>query len=760
VATRAEAALGLARGGWLVFPLHHHVGDGRCSCGDKLCFWPHSRNAAKHPRWEKGTLEKGLLCATSDVTQVMAWWGKWPEANIGLRTGDGVFVVDVDGPEGAAYLAERGVPNTLSATTGRGTHLYFFAPEGIEIRNRAKIAPDLDVRGDGGYVLAPCSEHASGAVYAWVDQEAEIAEAPEWLVDAVREREAPEREPVVATYRAPGEITPYAKAALEREFERLSAAGEGSRNHTLFCAVANLAELVAGGELPESLVRDESWAIARAIGLEEMETRRTIDSAFRKASRNPRVAPEPRTRREAPRGASQSASPAVMDVDPEIVAEPFVPEQGSPNGHVLVLPAPAVEYPLGVWPSQIAEFIAATAHSVCVQPEAVGTAVLAVAASVIGRARWLDVKGEGGWIERPGIYAGLVGDVSRRKSPALRAAKAPLEALHAERAAKWNDEHERWEAEPGTKGEPQLESPLMKDVTTEVLALALKAHPRGVVLVADELIGWLNSMGQYKGGKGNDRQRWVEAWNGDTIDVFRASRKRIVVEHPCVSVVGGVQPDVFAGLTAVRDGLAERFLYCVMPKVPVDANTPDVPRSVRGTWDAIVRGLYDLREAQVVCDVPGCLTAARQRAVDALNEAPEELEGYLGKGETHLGRIAIVLAAVWEVCGGERELTAAGVGRAEDLWGFYADQARRLFTGDLLPVKVYQIASPMKERDLIAWLRARDGTGTKREAMRGNGPLRNMAAKDADAVIYVCAARGNVQVENGARGSVILTLAT
>jgi bifunctional DNA primase/polymerase-like protein/uncharacterized protein DUF3987 len=724
VATRAEAALGLARGGWLVFPLHHHVGNGRCSCGDRLCFWPHSRNAAKHPRWEKGTLEKGLLCATSDVAQVMAWWGKWPEANIGLRTGDGVFVVDVDGPEGAAYLAERGVPDTLTSTTGRGRHLYFFAPEGIEIRNRAKIAPDLDVRGDGGYVLAPCSEHASGAVYAWIDQEAEIAEAPEWLVDAVREREAPERETAVAAYRVPGEITPYAKAALEREFDRLSAAGEGSRNHTLFCAVANLAELVAGGELPEGLVREESWAIARAIGLEETETRRTIDSAFRKASHNPRVAPEPKK---------------------------FIPEQGSPNGHVLVLQAPVVEYPLGVWPSQIAEFIAATAHSVCVQPEAVGTAVLAVAASVIGRARWLDVKGEGGWVERPGIYAGLVGDVSRRKSPALRAAKAPLEALHAEKAARWNNEHERWEAEPGTKGEPQLESPLMKDVTTEVLALALKAHPRGVVLVADELIGWLNSMGQYKGGKGNDRQRWVEAWNGDTIDVFRASRRRIVVEHPCVSVVGGVQPDVFAGLTAVRDGLAERFLYCVMPKVPVDANTPDVPRSVRGTWDAIVRGLYELREAQVVCDVPGCLMAARQRAVDALNEAPEELEGYLGKGETHLGRIAIVLAAVWEVCGGERELSAAGVGRAEDLWGFYADQARRLFMGDVLPVKAYQIGSPALEGAVMRYLRSHGGQATKRDLMRG--PLQHARGRDAEETIAVLISRGTIQPSPGQRST-------
>lgn len=743
--TRAEAALGLARSGWLVFPLHHHVGDGRCSCGDKLCFYPHTKTAAKHPR-----TANGLKDASSDPAQVMAWWGKWPEANIGVRTGDGVFVVDVDGEAGWEFLKTHGVPTTLSARTGRGVHLYLYAPEGVAIRNRAKVGPELDVRGDGGYVLAPPSEHASGAIYEWESVGAEIAEAPEWLVELVRERPVSAVDRAALPRRTEG-LESYVRAALEGEVNRVLEAMPGTRNDTLNTAAFALGQLVAADALPESATEALRDA-ALAVGLSERETDLTLRSGLEAGKRQPRDIPErPPDKSERPpaRGLSEVEP---REQSPEIVVARLELDQwtqATGNGHALVVAPPAVEYPLGVWPSQVAEFIQATAHSVCVMPEAVGTAVLAVAASVIGRTRWLDIKGEGGWVERPAIYAGLVGDVSRRKSPALRAAKAPLEALHAEKAAKWNDEHERWEAEPGTKGEPQLESPLMKDVTTEVLALALKAHGRGVVLVADELIGWLNSMGQYKGGKGNDRQRWVEAWNGDTIDVFRASRKRIVVEHPCVSVVGGVQPDVFAGLTAVRDGLAERFLYCVMPKVAVDANTPDVPRQVRETWDAIVRALYELREAEVVCDVPGCLTGARQRAVDVLNEAPEELEGYFGKGETHLARIAIVLAAVWEVCGGERELTAAGVGRAEDLWGFYADQARRLFTGDVLPIKTYQIGSPVIEQAVLRYMCSHGNEATKRDLMRG--PLHRVRARDAEETLAALLAKGQIGPKPGPR---------
>ena len=793
--------MGLALGGWLVFPLHHHAGDGRCSCGDPLCFYPQTKTAAKHPR-----TKNGLHDATSDPAQVMAWWAKWPEANIGVRTGDGMFVVDVDGEAGWEFLKERELPVTKMVRTGRGVHLWFWVPDGVTVRNRSKVGPELDVRGDGGYVLAPPSEHASGAVYEWVDEAVPIADAPAWLVELVRERpyEAPPK-PIVPTIRTPESVEAYARAALNGEVQRVLDAGDGAQNDTLNTAAFALGQLVGAGALPESVVVRallDAWdALEPGNGPGMRKGAATIRSGLEAGKRQPRQIPErseqwqtshaqiatdsgadvphatdgassgtrstttsnenvtskaigttfttlddiperPPDKRESPRGKGLSNS-SEGDSGEITVAErtPTVP---SPNGA-----RPHVEYPLGVWPGQVAEFIEQTASSVCVAPEAVGTCVLAVAASVIGRTRWLDVKGEGGWIERPGIYAGLVGDVSRRKSPALRAAKAPLEAIHKERAASWQREHELWEETPGKTPEPQLESPLMKDVTTEVLALALKAHPRGVVMVADELVGWLNSMGQYKGGKGNDRQRWVEAWNGDLLDVFRVSRKRIVVENPCVSVIGGVQPDVFAGLTAVRDGLAERFLYCVLPKVPVAADTPDVPRNVRGTWEGIVRALYELKEAEVVCEVPGCLTEARQRAIDLERDAPEELEGYFGKGQTHLARIAIVLSAMWEVCGGEYGLTSAGVDRAEDLWAFYAEQARDLFMGDVLPVKTYIVASPALERAVLRHLEKHGGQATERDLMRG--PLSHARGREATETLAVLISRGTIRKEPGQR---------
>jgi hypothetical protein len=97
-----------------------------------------------------------------------------PEANIGVLTGtpSGVVVTDVDGAEGEQSLDDLGLANveSLVSHTGRGRHLFFSHPGGT-VRSRVKVAPGLDVRGDGGYVVAPPSLHASGAKYAWANAE-------------------------------------------------------------------------------------------------------------------------------------------------------------------------------------------------------------------------------------------------------------------------------------------------------------------------------------------------------------------------------------------------------------------------------------------------------------------------------------------------------------------------------------------------------------------------------------------------------------
>lgn len=160
LAPNGRAALAYAAEfGWAVMPLHTPTVEG-CSCRQASC-----ESVGKHPR-----TMNGLKGATTDAEQIRAWWRIWPDANVGIATGatSGLVVVDVDGPEGEAALdALGGVPLTPTVLTGKGRHLYFLHPGG-EVRNSAgRLGAKVDTRGDGGYVVAPPSVHASGARYTW-----------------------------------------------------------------------------------------------------------------------------------------------------------------------------------------------------------------------------------------------------------------------------------------------------------------------------------------------------------------------------------------------------------------------------------------------------------------------------------------------------------------------------------------------------------------------------------------------------------------
>ncbi|CAK0775780.1 hypothetical protein CCP3SC1_70052 [Gammaproteobacteria bacterium] len=163
-----RAALIYASWGWHVLPIHA-LREGKCSCGLEKCTSP-----GKHP-----LTRNGVLSATLDRKIIEQWYRQWPWANLAIATGrcSSLFVLDIDprhsGDDSLSDLISRhqgGLPHTVECLTGGGgNHLYFSYPAtGEVIRNSAgKVGPGIDVRGDGGYVLAPPSCHASGRNYEW-----------------------------------------------------------------------------------------------------------------------------------------------------------------------------------------------------------------------------------------------------------------------------------------------------------------------------------------------------------------------------------------------------------------------------------------------------------------------------------------------------------------------------------------------------------------------------------------------------------------
>jgi Bifunctional DNA primase/polymerase, N-terminal/Primase C terminal 1 (PriCT-1) len=142
------------------------------------------------PRGKEPATANGCNAATVDPCLIERWWRQEPDCNIGIATGarSHVFALDVDGGDAETALRkledEHGaLPPTVESITARGRHLYFEWP-GKPVRNSAgTVGPGLDIRGDGGYVLAPPSLHPSGRAYCWsVDSAGAFAHAPEWLL--------------------------------------------------------------------------------------------------------------------------------------------------------------------------------------------------------------------------------------------------------------------------------------------------------------------------------------------------------------------------------------------------------------------------------------------------------------------------------------------------------------------------------------------------------------------------------------------------
>lgn len=249
----------------------------------------------------------GVKDATRDPEVIRRWWASCPAANVGLATGGGFFVLDVDGDEGWAVLggliARHGAaPPTVTVCTGGGWHFFFGTPAGRTIRNSAgKMGAKLDVRGSGGYVVAPPSLHPSGRRYAFAvglePWSVPLAAPPPWLLDLIDPSPAMVSSPPsfgrarscpVPVAGAGGDA--YGRAALEEELARLAGAGEGARNHALNRAAFSLGQLVGAGRLAGAAVAAALASVARQIGLDRREAERTIASGLEAGMANPRGA--------------------------------------------------------------------------------------------------------------------------------------------------------------------------------------------------------------------------------------------------------------------------------------------------------------------------------------------------------------------------------------------------------------------------------------------------------------------------------------
>jgi hypothetical protein len=273
----------------------------------------------------------GLYKATTDENKIREWWTLWPNAMIGLRTGSipGFWATDPDAPEeeddpdGVLNWIELQEihgeipPTRIHKTPGGGFHYLFKWRDDkpITLKEGELAGLGINVRGEGGYIVAPGSVTAKNGVYE-VHDPSDIAEAPDWLYDLILDKKVEEPVEVRTAVMSPEARHHYGEAALRGEVAKVSAAAKTTRNITLNRAAFSLGQLVAIGVLTDHEVTNGLYAASVANGYVKDDgpgaARQTIRSGLKAGLLYPRVIAE---RDEEDHG----------DTEPAQVPKPFAP---------------------------------------------------------------------------------------------------------------------------------------------------------------------------------------------------------------------------------------------------------------------------------------------------------------------------------------------------------------------------------------------------------------------------------------------------
>lgn len=244
-----EAALAYEQRGWSVIPI--------------------AANGSKKPllaTWERYQKKRAT------PGEIKAWWTTWPSANIAIVTGavSGIFALDVDPRHGgeAGPILDAAPTEAVSVTGSGGNHLLYRLP-GDGLPNRVGVVAGIDVRAEGGYIIAPPSVHGNGDGYWW-EVLGEPAEMPAAMVASIR------RPPDKQT--KDGDAPKWVEALLSE------GAPDGERNDS----ATKLAGYFQGKGIPRdityTMVRD--WNESKNYpALSEREIRTTVDSVYRTAAR-------------------------------------------------------------------------------------------------------------------------------------------------------------------------------------------------------------------------------------------------------------------------------------------------------------------------------------------------------------------------------------------------------------------------------------------------------------------------------------------
>lgn len=541
-----DYALYYAKRGWRVLPLHNVLEDGRCSCRQDC-----GKNHSKHPRINDWPTE-----ATTNEDIIREWWTFWPNANVGIAMGvdSNLLGIDIDvktcpGDQEFTKLENKhGVVGDLPIvrTPTGGYHLYFTCPRFF--KNGTNVVPGVDVRAEGGLLVAPPSITPKGS-YTWATElEAEPIPPPQWLIDLLTEHHKgkPEIPDIVREGGRNDVMTSIAGAIRRRGL----------------CREAIEAALIAENKkrcnppLPDREIK----IIARSIARYEAD-----DPILAKVG---------------------------VKEEPWDTPKPF-------NAHTLPL------FPVETLPAWLQNFCRGMARETQTPIDLPAMFALTILSATV--AKKYRVHLQHGWYQPLNVYNIVVMRSGGGKSPVFSEALKPLGDYEQKLCSenKLEIEHQNIEIQikeaereklikDHTKAGNDVEKGMLhgriqeltlelvnlerltkpqlvaEDVTAEALTSAIFRNSGRIAVLSDEGDGVLENMsGRYSKNGSPNFDIYLKGHSGEPLRVDRIGRPAEYIQSPALTVGLGVQPSVLQGMWLKPGfsgkGLLARFWYFIPP---------------------------------------------------------------------------------------------------------------------------------------------------------------------------------------------------
>jgi len=636
MAEMIDHALDYAGRGWQVFPL-----------------------AEKSKIPQKGS--RGFLDASVNERIINRQWDVSQNANIGIATGEktGFFVVDIDGEAGSRSLTalenEIGpLPETMEQRTGSGgRHLVFKWPESREIRNKQGVREGIDIRGNGGYIVAAPSVHPSGGLYEWVET-CNPAEIPtSWLEmlspKAKRAapwqsvtKEAPELVEVVAP--AGGRMSVMERARLYLAQCEPAVQGQAGHDKLMWAAKS----LTIGFELDDITATDLLWSHYNPRCSPQWDRGNVADNKdFER-----KVTESRKAHSQKPRGwlldelGLRSSSDLLADIGRGRESARNLLTGLGQEFKVDEETIKHSSFPVEYFPDRIGRFCKQVANAHVVDISFTALPMIIATSAAMGNAWRLRLKR--GFEVPPTLWGGIVANSGSNKSGPLGEVMAPLRKNIPPA-----------EMMTGSMLNPQADI-VVANATLEAIISRLNESPRGLIAFRDELAGWVNSFDAYKKSSG-DEQAWLEFWDAKEYKMDRKTNdERVKIPSASVCVLGGIQPQKLVECFdpgKFASGLVPRLLITSPPEKSMMWTENEVDEHASEEWERVIMALrtqefasFDPTQSQYKPNVLTLSPEAKKIYVEFFNKiskkmhktTDEHAKSFMSKARVNAARLMLV----------------------------------------------------------------------------------------------------------------------